>query len=142
MKTFTLCSKLFTFLLLIWIFHCFYNNDFSSCLIYKDKLQMKNRLKDERMLAEGGILEKKQTCIKECSEHYPYSEGEFYLIEYVYLMYMYIKCYNTFILSRFQEHDFFIEEKEMKYKCRDKILNAYRNNISAELPLEELLLTH
>ncbi|CRG95479.1 fam-g protein [Plasmodium gallinaceum] len=138
MKTFTLCLKLFTFLLLIWIFHCFYHYDFSSCLIYKDTLLIKNRIKDERMLAEGGILEKKQTCIKECSEHYPSSEGGFYVIGYVYLIYMLIKCYNTIILSMFKEEDFFKKESDMRYKCIDKILNAYRNNISGEKELEVL----
>ncbi|CRG97402.1 fam-g protein [Plasmodium gallinaceum] len=128
MKTFTLYLKIFTFFL-IWIFHCFYNYDFSSCFFYKDTLQMKNRLKDERMLTEGGILEKKQTCIKKSLEHYPSSEGEFNIREFVYLMDMFIKCYSNIILSRSQEHVLFKEENEMRYKCRDKILNAYRNNI-------------
>ncbi|CRG94073.1 fam-g protein [Plasmodium gallinaceum] len=65
MKTFTLYSKIFTFLFIIWIFHCFYNYDYSRSLIDKDALQMKNWLKNERTLAEVGILEKEQNNLRD-----------------------------------------------------------------------------
>ncbi|CRG97987.1 fam-g protein [Plasmodium gallinaceum] len=61
MKIFTLCLKIFTFFILTWIFHCFYNYDSSRSLINKDTMQIKNKLKNERLLAEVGVLEKKQT---------------------------------------------------------------------------------
>ncbi|CRG97789.1 fam-g protein [Plasmodium gallinaceum] len=61
MKIFTLCLNIFTFFILTWKIHCFYNYDSSRSLINKDTMQMKNKLKHERLLAEVGVLEEKQT---------------------------------------------------------------------------------
>ncbi|CRG95498.1 fam-g protein [Plasmodium gallinaceum] len=126
MKTFTLRLKIFTFLLLIWIFHCFYSYDSIRSLIYKDTLQIKNRLKDGRMLAEGGMLKKKQTCIKEHSEHYLYDEKDNKEDKLVYLKNMYNIWYNVIILSMCELLS--IKKNEMANKCRDKLLNVHRNN--------------
>ncbi|CRG97171.1 fam-g protein [Plasmodium gallinaceum] len=138
MKTFTLYLKIFTFLLLIWIFHCFYNYDSSKSLINKDTLQKKIGLKHERMLAEGDISDKKSAYFKKRVEHYPSDEKEIFLCELVLLMDMYFKCYNANIMSNIVQDVLFKKENEMRYKCRDKILNAYRNNISIEKELETL----
>ncbi|CRG96076.1 fam-g protein [Plasmodium gallinaceum] len=70
MKTLTLYLKITTFLLLIWMYQCFYNCDSYKTLIDKNILQKKNELKYERVLAEGDIAGKKRTysegCLEEC----------------------------------------------------------------------------
>ncbi|CRG96047.1 fam-g protein [Plasmodium gallinaceum] len=70
MKTLTLYLKITTFFLLIWMYQCFYNCDCNKCLIDKNILQAKNKLKYERVLTEGDIPGKKQTntegCLEEC----------------------------------------------------------------------------
>ncbi|CRG93070.1 fam-g protein [Plasmodium gallinaceum] len=137
MKTFTLYLKIFTFLLLIWIFHCLYNYDSSKSLINRDTLQAKIGLKHERMLAEGDISDKKSAYFKKRVEHYPSGEKEFLLHELVHLMYMYIECYNANIKTNIVDNVLLNEENEIRYICRNKILNAYRNNISEERRLEE-----
>ncbi|CRG96022.1 fam-g protein [Plasmodium gallinaceum] len=136
MKTFTLYLKIFTFLLLIWIFHCFYNYDSNKSLINRDILQTKIGLKHKRMLADGDKSEKKSSYIKKRVEYYPSGDMEIELYELVHLMDMYFKFYNANILSRYVEEVLFKKENEMRYKCRDKILNAYRKNISVERVLE------
>ncbi|CRG95518.1 fam-g protein [Plasmodium gallinaceum] len=95
MKTFTLCLKIFTFLLLIWIFPFFYKYDSSKSLIHNDNLQTKIGLKHERMLAGGDISEKKSSYIEEDIENYTSGDMDTRLDELVYLMDMYIKWYNT-----------------------------------------------
>ncbi|CRG94491.1 fam-g protein [Plasmodium gallinaceum] len=71
MKTLILYLKITTFLLLIWIYQCFYNCDSYKTLIDKNILQTKNELKYERVLTEGDIEAKRQAyaegCPKECS---------------------------------------------------------------------------
>ncbi|CRG94506.1 fam-g protein [Plasmodium gallinaceum] len=139
MKTFTLCLKIFIFLLLIWIFHCFYNYDFNRSLNYKDTLQIKNRLKDERMLAESGILKKKQTCIKERLEHYPSSEKNNKYDVLVYFKNIYNIWYNAIILSICE----LLSKKndEMIKKCQVKEVDALRKNTSLFL-CPQLSMTH
>ncbi|CRG94494.1 fam-g protein [Plasmodium gallinaceum] len=70
MKTLTSYLKITTFLLLIWMYQCFYNCHSHKILIDKNILQTKNELKYERILTEGNTEEKKQTnaeeCLKEC----------------------------------------------------------------------------
>ncbi|CRG96554.1 fam-g protein [Plasmodium gallinaceum] len=61
MKTLTLYLKITTFLLLIWMYQCFYNCNSYKTLIDKNILEAKNELKYERLLAEGDIADKKQT---------------------------------------------------------------------------------
>ncbi|CRG98225.1 fam-g protein [Plasmodium gallinaceum] len=141
MKTFTLYLKIFAFLLLIWIFPFLYNYDSSKSLINKDTLQKKIRLKHERMLAEGDISEKNSSYIKELVEHYTSGEVMMSHVDLVYLMGMYIKCYIANIVSNIEDNVLLNEENKMRYKCSDKILNAYRNNISAERALDILSLT-
>ncbi|CRG96073.1 fam-g protein [Plasmodium gallinaceum] len=60
MKTLTLYLKITTFLLLIWIYQCFYNCYSYKTLIDENILQKKNELKYERVLTEGKIAGKKQ----------------------------------------------------------------------------------
>ncbi|CRG95495.1 fam-g protein [Plasmodium gallinaceum] len=133
MKTFTLYLKIFTFLHLIWIFPFFYKYDSSKSLINRDTLQTKIGLKHERILAEGDISEEKSSYIKNLVEHYPSGEEEMRLYEFVHLMDMYIKCYIANIVSNIVQEVLFKKANEMRYKCRDKILNAYRNNITESL---------
>ncbi|CRG95496.1 fam-g protein [Plasmodium gallinaceum] len=71
MKTLILFLKIITFLLLIWMYQCFYNCDSDKSLVDKNILQTKNKLKFERVLAEGDIAGKKQTYAKECIEESP-----------------------------------------------------------------------
>ncbi|CRG94483.1 fam-g protein [Plasmodium gallinaceum] len=71
MKTLTLYLKITTFLLLIWMYQCFYNCDSYRTLIDKNILQTKNELKHERVLTEGDIEGKKQTSAKGCLEECP-----------------------------------------------------------------------
>ncbi|CRG96026.1 fam-g protein [Plasmodium gallinaceum] len=70
MKTLTLYLKISTFLLLIWMYQCFYNCDSYKTLIDKYILQTKNELKYERILTEGNTERKEQTNtqggLKEC----------------------------------------------------------------------------
>ncbi|CRG96055.1 fam-g protein [Plasmodium gallinaceum] len=70
MKTLTLYLKITTFLLLIWMYQCFYNCDSYKTLIDKYILQTKNKLKYERILTEGNTEGKEQTNaqggLKEC----------------------------------------------------------------------------
>ncbi|CRG94079.1 fam-g protein [Plasmodium gallinaceum] len=136
MKTFTLYLKFFIFLLLIWIFHCFYNYDSSKSLVNKDKLQTKIGLKHERTLAEVDISEKKSSYIDKHTEHYTSGDMDIRLDEMVYLIGMYFKCYNANIKKDHAIDAFFKEENKMIYKCRDKILNAYRNIILSLMELE------
>ncbi|CRG96549.1 fam-g protein [Plasmodium gallinaceum] len=142
MKTFTLYLKIFTFLLLLWIFHYFYNDDSSKSLINKDTSQTKIGLKHKRMLAEGDKSEKNSSYIKKLVEHYPSGEIEISREDFVYLIQSYIKCYNANIKTNDVDQVKFNEENEMIYKCRDKILDSYINNISEEIELEQLSLTH
>ncbi|CRG97984.1 fam-g protein [Plasmodium gallinaceum] len=71
MRMLILYLKITTFLLLIWMYQCFYNCDFYKTLIDKNILQTKNELKYERVLTEGDISGKKQTYAKECIEESP-----------------------------------------------------------------------
>ncbi|CRG97991.1 fam-g protein [Plasmodium gallinaceum] len=71
MKTLTLYLKITTFLLLIWMYQCFFNRHSYISLIDKNILQTKNELKYERVLTEGDISGKKQTYAKECIEENP-----------------------------------------------------------------------
>ncbi|CRG97988.1 fam-g protein [Plasmodium gallinaceum] len=71
MKTFTLYFKITTFLLLIWMYQCFYNCDSYKTLIDKNKLQTENELKYERVLTEGNIPGKKQTYAEGCLKESP-----------------------------------------------------------------------
>ncbi|CRG96046.1 fam-g protein [Plasmodium gallinaceum] len=71
MKRLTLYLKITIFLLLMWMFQCFYNCDSYKTLIDKNILQTKNELKYERVLTEGDIAGKMQTysegILEECS---------------------------------------------------------------------------
>ncbi|CRG97986.1 fam-g protein [Plasmodium gallinaceum] len=138
MKTFTLYLKIFTFLLLIWIFPSFYKYDSSKSLINRDTLQTRIGLKHERMLAEDDISEEKSYYIKKRVEHYPSGEEEMILHELFHLMDIYFTCYNANIKSDFEIEVFLKKENEMRNKCRDKILNTYRNNISWSNVLPEV----
>ncbi|CRG95465.1 fam-g protein [Plasmodium gallinaceum] len=71
MKTLTLYLKITTFLLLIWMYECFYNCDSYKTLIDKNILQIKNVLKYERVLTEGDIAGEKQTNAEGCQEECP-----------------------------------------------------------------------
>ncbi|CRG96918.1 fam-g protein [Plasmodium gallinaceum] len=71
MKTLTLYLKITTFLLLIWMYQCFYNCYSYKTLIDKNILQIKNELKYERVLTEGDIAGNKQTNAEECLEECP-----------------------------------------------------------------------
>ncbi|CRG95507.1 fam-g protein [Plasmodium gallinaceum] len=133
MKTFTLCLKIFTFLLLIWIFPFFYKYDSSKSLINRDTLQTKIGVKHKRILAEGDKSEKKSSSFETFIDSYPSSEIEMRYVDLVYLMDMYIKCYIANIKSFCVDEVLFNEENEMRYKCRNKILNAYRNNFIDDL---------
>ncbi|CRG96920.1 fam-g protein [Plasmodium gallinaceum] len=128
MKTFTLYFKVFTFILLIWIFPFFYKYDSTKSLINRDTLQTKIGLKHERVLAEGDKSEKKSSSIEILIDRYPSNEIEMRHVDLVYLMDMYIKCYIANIVSNIVQEILFKKANEMRYKCGDKILNAYRNN--------------
>ncbi|CRG94495.1 fam-g protein [Plasmodium gallinaceum] len=141
MKTFTLCLKIFTFLLLIWIFPFFYKYDSSKSLINKVTLETKIGVKHERTLAEVEISEKKSSYIKKRVKHHPSDEKEIRREYLVYLMDIYITYYSANIITNIVEV-LLKEENEMIYKYRDKILNAYRNNISTEMQIPHLSLTH
>ncbi|CRG97406.1 fam-g protein [Plasmodium gallinaceum] len=71
MKSLILYLKITTFLLLIWMYQCFYNCDCNKSFIDKNILQTKNKLKYERVLTEGDIAGKMQTYsegyLEECS---------------------------------------------------------------------------
>ncbi|CRG96045.1 fam-g protein [Plasmodium gallinaceum] len=71
MITLTLYIKITTFLLLIWMYKCFYNCYSYKTFIGKNILQTKNELKYERILTEGDIAGKMQTYsegyLEECS---------------------------------------------------------------------------
>ncbi|CRG96052.1 fam-g protein [Plasmodium gallinaceum] len=73
MKTLTLYLKITTFLLLIWMYQCFYNCDYYKTWTDKNILQTKHELKYERVLTEGDIADKKQTkaegCLEECPSY-------------------------------------------------------------------------
>ncbi|CRG96075.1 fam-g protein [Plasmodium gallinaceum] len=71
MKTLTLYLKITTFLLLIWMYQCFYNCYTYKTLIDKKRLQIKNELIYERVLTEGDIAGKEQTYAEECQEECP-----------------------------------------------------------------------
>ncbi|CRG96009.1 fam-g protein, partial [Plasmodium gallinaceum] len=109
-------------------------------LINRDTLQAKIGLKHERMLAEADISEKKSSYIRKRVEEYPSGEMNIGNNELIHLMDMYLKCYNANSMATYVEVLFKVEN-EMRYKCRDKILNAYRNNISYEIEIEKLSLT-
>ncbi|CRG95470.1 fam-g protein [Plasmodium gallinaceum] len=68
MKTLILFLKITTFLLLIWMYHCFYNGDSYKTLIDKNRLQIRNELKYERVLTEGDTAGEKQTYAEGCQE--------------------------------------------------------------------------
>ncbi|CRG95471.1 fam-g protein [Plasmodium gallinaceum] len=76
MKTLILYLKITSFLLLIWMYQCFYNCDSYKTLIDKNRLQIKNELKYERVLAEGDIAGKKQTNAEGCQEECPAENKE------------------------------------------------------------------
>ncbi|CRG94489.1 fam-g protein [Plasmodium gallinaceum] len=71
MKILTLYLKITTFLLLIWMFQCFYNCYSYKTLIDKNISQTKNELKYERVLTEGDIADEKQNyaegSLEECA---------------------------------------------------------------------------
>ncbi|CRG96915.1 fam-g protein [Plasmodium gallinaceum] len=71
MKTLTLYLKITTFLLLIWMYQCFYNCNYYKTLIDKNTLQTKHELKYERVLTEGDIAGKIQTYSEGCLEQCP-----------------------------------------------------------------------
>ncbi|CRG96031.1 fam-g protein [Plasmodium gallinaceum] len=135
MKAFTLCLKIFTFLILTWIFHCFYNYDSSMSLINKDTMQIANRIKHERLLAEAGVLEKKQTNIKERKEYYPSDEKNNKDEKLVYFKRMFnMWCIAITLLM----YELFCKKtNEMNNEYRYQMLNINRNNNSQphELPI-------
>ncbi|CRG94498.1 fam-g protein [Plasmodium gallinaceum] len=71
MKSLTLYLKITTFLLLIWMYQCFYNCYSYITLTGKNILETKNELKYERVLTEGDIVGNKQTNDKGCLEECP-----------------------------------------------------------------------
>ncbi|CRG96548.1 fam-g protein [Plasmodium gallinaceum] len=71
MKTLTLYLKITIFLLLIWMYQCFYNCYSYKTLIDKNIFQIKNELKYKRILTEGDIAAKKQTNAEECPKKCP-----------------------------------------------------------------------
>ncbi|CRG96057.1 fam-g protein [Plasmodium gallinaceum] len=136
MKAFTLCLKIFTFLILTWIFHCFYNYDSCRSFIDKDTLLINNKLKDKRLLAEGNILEKNQTHIIERKEHYQYGEKDNKNEKLINLKNMYSVYYSAIYLLMCEL--FFIETNEICSKCKEQMLSFYRSNNSYTKYLEPL----
>ncbi|CRG96032.1 fam-g protein [Plasmodium gallinaceum] len=138
MKTYTLCLKIFTFFILTWIFHCFYDYDSNRSFVDKDILQKKNMLKDKRLLAEGNISEKKQTHIKERNEHYPSGEKDNKDEKPAYFMNIYNMLYSAFFLLIYKL--FPKRTNRMSNKFIDHILNVNRKNNSEPYLLPELSL--
>ncbi|CRG96048.1 fam-g protein [Plasmodium gallinaceum] len=138
MKTFTLCLKIFTFLILTWIFHCFYNHNSSSSFINKDTFKINNRLKYQRLLAETDVLEKKQIHIKERKEYYPSGEKDNKDENLVNFKNIYIMLYSALFLSIYEL--FSKRTNYMSKECYLQSLVFYRKNISYERHLEELLI--
>ncbi|CRG94492.1 fam-g protein [Plasmodium gallinaceum] len=71
MKTLILYLKSTTFLLLIWMYQCFYNCDSYKTLIGENILQKENKLKYERILTEGDITAKNQAYAEVYTEECP-----------------------------------------------------------------------
>ncbi|CRG96030.1 fam-g protein [Plasmodium gallinaceum] len=134
MKTFTLCLKIFTFLILTWIFHCFYNYDSSRSFIDKDTLPIKNKLKDKRLLAEGNISEKNLAHIKERKEHYPSGEKDNRNEKLINLKSMFSMWYNAIYLLMCDLP--VIVDYEISSKCKEQMLNFYRSNNSFMMYIE------
>ncbi|CRG96025.1 fam-g protein [Plasmodium gallinaceum] len=129
MKIFTLCLNIFTFIILTWIFHCFYKYDSSKSIIHKDTLQIKHKLKDKRTLAEGNILKKNQTHIKERKEHYLSGEKDNKNEKVISLKNMYSMWIIPFYLLMCELLS--IQENKISSICRDHMLTIYRCNNSS-----------
>ncbi|CRG97403.1 fam-g protein [Plasmodium gallinaceum] len=128
MKTLTLCLKITTFLLLIWMYQCFYNCDSYKTFIYKNILQTKNELKYGRVLAEGHIAGKKQTNAEGCLEERPLDnkknickDPDLYKDPYNY--------WRKVMIPQFWDR-FIKETREMDSKSKLRKWNDEFNNIS------------
>ncbi|CRG94485.1 fam-g protein [Plasmodium gallinaceum] len=129
MKTLTLYLKITIFLLLIWMFQCFYNYDSYKTLIDKNIFQTKNELKYERALAEGDIAGKEQTnaagCLEECSLDNKKNECKS-PVQYENPCDEWHNVISPFLRKQFDE-----EAREMDPKWRDQKWNNEWNEISA-----------
>ncbi|CRG94488.1 fam-g protein [Plasmodium gallinaceum] len=130
MKTLTLYLKITTFLLLIWIYLCFYNCDSYRTLIDKNILQTKNELKHERVLTEGDIEGKKQTYAEGCQEEYPLDNEKNKCKNPVQCENPCDQWHNVIIPSLWEDFD--KETSEMDPKLKEKKWNVEWNQISAK----------
>ncbi|CRG94493.1 fam-g protein [Plasmodium gallinaceum] len=130
MKTLTLYLKITTFLLLIWMYQCFYNCDSYKTLIDKNIFQTKNKLKYERVLSEDNIPLKKETyseeCLEECSLDNKEKKWE-NPVKYENPCDQWHKVITPNLWERFNE-----ETSGMDPKLKEKKWNIIWNKISAK----------
>ncbi|CRG97980.1 fam-g protein [Plasmodium gallinaceum] len=129
MKTLTLYLKITIFLLLIWMYHCFYNCDSNKTLVDKNILQTKNKLKYERLLTEGDIAGKKQSYGEECLEKCPLDNKKNKWKNPV----LHENPYDHWnkVVTPFLRQEFNKETDGMDPKWREQKWNNEWNNISA-----------
>ncbi|CRG94484.1 fam-g protein [Plasmodium gallinaceum] len=130
MKTLTLYLKITTFLLLIWMYQCFFNCDSYKTLIDKNIMQTKNKLKYERVLSEGDIAGKKQTYGEDCIGEYPLDNKKNKWENSA-------KCENPYdqwhkVITPKLWEQFNKRTSEMDPNWRDQKWNNEWNNISAD----------
>ncbi|CRG96044.1 fam-g protein [Plasmodium gallinaceum] len=129
MKTLTLYSKITTFLLLIWMYQCFYNCYSYRTWIDENILQTKNELKYERVLTEGNTEEKKQTNAEGCLKERPLDNEKNKCKNPIQYKNPYDPCHGANTPSLSESFD--RKAKEMNPKLRDQKLNIECNKISA-----------
>ncbi|CRG94500.1 fam-g protein, partial [Plasmodium gallinaceum] len=115
-------------------------HDHSRYFMNKYTLQIKNKLKDKRVLAEGDISEKKQTIIKEHKEYYPFGEKDNQVEKLVYFINIYSMLYNAFLLLIYEL--FSKKTNKMSNKCKEQISNVCRNNNSEPYYMTEFSLIY
>ncbi|CRG95474.1 fam-g protein [Plasmodium gallinaceum] len=130
MNTLSLYLRNTIFLLLIWMYQCFYNFDSNKTLVDKNILQTKNKLKYERVLAEGDISGKKQTYAKECIEESPLGNKKNKCKNPVRYENPY-DHWNKVVTPKLREQ-FDKETSEMDPNWRDQKWNNEWNKISAD----------
>ncbi|CRG95467.1 fam-g protein [Plasmodium gallinaceum] len=134
MKTLTLYLKITTFLILIWIYQCFYNYDSYKTLIDKNRLQIKYELKYERVLTEGDIAGEKQTKVDGCQEECPVEKKKKEKKRKNW--FITLVCHNTYDQWQRDTNEALFERfknvtSEMDPKWRDQKWNNEWNEISA-----------
>ncbi|CRG94490.1 fam-g protein [Plasmodium gallinaceum] len=129
MKTLILYLKITTFLLLIWMYQCFYNCDSYKTLIDKNILQTKNKIIYERVLTEGDIAGEKQTYGEECIGECPLDNEKNKWENPVQCENPCDQWHNVIIPSLWE--DFNKETSEMDPKLKEKKWNVEWNQISA-----------